>query len=85
MTRDELEALTRKHVQLVLGLDNPPGPDDDLEKQHGADSLDLLGIVVELETELKIEIPDDVLDQFQTVKGMVDVLEALVRERDEER
>lgn len=85
MTRDELEAQVRKTVQLELGLHNPPGPDDDLEKVHGADSLDLLGVVVQLETELKIEIPDDVVDQFQTVKGMVDVLEALVRERDEDR
>lgn len=85
MTRDELEAQVRKIVQLELGLHNPPGPDDDLEKAHGADSLDLMGVLVQLETELKIEVDDTQLDQFQTVKGIVDVLEPLVRERDEER
>lgn len=85
MTRDEIEAKVRQVVQLQLGLTNPPGPEDDLEKQHGADSLDLLGVLVELEEQLKVEVPDDTLDQFQTVKGITDLLVELVRERDEDR
>ena len=44
---------------------------DDLE----ADSLDAVELIMAIEEEFDIEIPDDVSTQMQTVKNIVDYIE----------
>lgn len=44
----------------------------------GADSLDLVETVLELEEEFEIEIPDDVAETFKTVGDIVAFVESKV-------
>ncbi len=41
----------------------------------GADSLDLVDIVMSIEDEFGVEVPDDALDRFVTIGDVVDFLE----------
>lgn len=40
-----------------------------------ADSLDIVEIVISLENEFQIDIPDKVVEEFQTVKDIVNYLQ----------
>ncbi len=42
----------------------------------GADSLDVVELVMALEEKFDIEIPDDVAEKIQTVKDVVDYIES---------
>lgn len=42
----------------------------------GADSLDVVDLVIGFEDEFEIQIPDDDAEQIQTVKQAVDYIEA---------
>jgi acyl carrier protein len=46
----------------------------------GADSLDTVELVMELEEEFDIHIPDDVAEKIQTVGQAIDHIEAAVQE-----
>ena len=50
--------------------------DATLEEDLGADSLDAVSLVMALEERFGIEIPDDLLDQWQTVGQALAWLEA---------
>lgn len=52
--------------------------DDSLIYDHlGADSLDAIEIIMELEKEFNIEISDDIVENLNTVKDHVDIVEKL--------
>lgn len=40
-----------------------------------ADSLDIVEIIISLENEFQIDIPDKVIEEFQTVKDIVNYLQ----------
>ena len=46
-------------------------------KDLGADSLDILQILMTLEEEYDVTIPDEELQKFETVKDVVDYMEKL--------
>lgn len=48
-------------------------------KDIGLDSLDLMDMVVRMEKELKIQIPDDELMSMKTIGDLVTVVEKLMR------
>ena len=48
-----------------------------LREDLDADSLDAVEIIMAVEDELDIEIPDDIAERFQTVGQIVDYLESL--------
>lgn len=50
-------------------------PDSDLVDDLGADSLDSVEIVMELEDQFGIEINDDELDEIRTVGQLVKAIE----------
>jgi acyl carrier protein len=50
----------------------------------GADSLDTVELVMELEEEFDINIPDDVAEKIQTVGQAIDHIEAAVNSRGEQ-
>ena len=52
-------------------------PDADIKKDLGADSLDILQLLMSLEEEYDIQIPDDKLAGFVTVQDVVDYMESL--------
>ena len=51
--------------------------DTSLVEDLKADSLDIVEMVMELESEFDVEIPDDELAQMKTVKDVVDYIEKL--------
>ena len=48
----------------------------DLRDNLGADSLDAVEVIVELEDKFSVEIPDDVAEKMRTVQDIVSYLEA---------
>ena len=48
----------------------------DLKDDLGADSLDAVEVIVELEDKFSVEIPDDVAEKMRTVQDIVSYLEA---------
>ena len=53
-------------------------PDTDLKKDLEADSLDAVEIIVSLESEYGIEIPDEVAEEFRTVGNISDYIETKI-------
>lgn len=51
-------------------------PESDIQEDLGADSLAVMEIVMALEEEFEIEIPDSVTANIKTVKDILDYLEA---------
>lgn len=47
----------------------------------GADSLDIVELVMELEEEFDIQIPDDQAEKIRTVGEAIDYIEAKVQEK----
>ena len=59
-----------------LGVDkNKVTPDTSLVNDLGADSLDTVELVMELEEEFNINIPDDEAEKIQTVGQAIDYIE----------
>lgn len=48
-----------------------------LKEDLGADSLDLVDLAMSLEDEFKIEVPDSVLEGFETVGDIVKFIEEM--------
>lgn len=58
-----------------LGIDEISS-DDHLIEDIGADSLDIIELVMEIEKEFNIQIPDDEVDQnFTTVGHLIDYIQ----------
>ena len=49
--------------------------DTSLTEDLEADSLDLVEVMMSIEDEFGLEIPDDMLDNFKTVSDVVDYIE----------
>ncbi len=54
---------------------------DDKFKDIGLDSLDVVDLIMRVETEFNIAIPDDVADDIETVKQLIAVVEGYVGNR----
>jgi acyl carrier protein len=53
-------------------------PETSFVNDLGADSLDTVELVMELEDEFRINIPDDVAEKIQTVGQAIDMIEQAV-------
>jgi len=49
----------------------------------GADSLDAVELVMAIEEEFKIEVPDEKAEKLQTIKNIIDHVEEALREKRE--
>ena len=49
--------------------------DADLREDFDADSLDMLDLIMDIEDEFGVEVPDEILDKLVTVKDVVDYIE----------
>ncbi len=54
-------------------------PDAEVVKDLGADSLDVVELMMALETEYGITLPDGELENLKTVQDIVDMMEKLVK------
>ena len=62
-------------VGMQLGLDVAPfGPDASLHDDLGADSLDVVELVMALEEEFKISVPDEDVENIRTLRDIVSYL-----------
>ena len=50
--------------------------DTDLQKDLGADSLDLVDLLMSIEDEFGVEVPDDEIENIKTVGSLVSYIEA---------
>jgi len=71
-----LQNIVGKH----LGI-NPDEikPEADFSKQLGADSLDVVELVMLIEDEFDIEIEDEIASQITTVQGALDYIKECTR------
>ena len=73
MTLDNIEPKVIEIISNQLSLrDHDIQLDSRFVDDLGADSLDLVELIMEMEEEFDIEIPDDDLEQLQTVQNVVD-------------
>ena len=52
-----------------------PGLEDNLNKDLGADSLDRVEIVIMIEDDFGIDIPDEEFEKVRTVEDLVNIIE----------
>lgn len=50
--------------------------DTDLQEDLGADSLDVVDLLMSIEDEFDIEVPDDEIENIKTVGALVSYIEA---------
>ena len=71
---DEVKEVLIKQLRLK---DTEVTPDSKIKEDLGADSLDILQILMTIEEEHGIVIPDESLAEFKTVQDIVDYLEKI--------
>ena len=82
--REEIESGVREVIASVMGLKTDEVKNDDLMKEDiGCDSIDCVEIVMELEKEFSISIPDNEVDAAAgwTVSELCDYVEERLKER----
>ena len=50
--------------------------DTDLQEDLGADSLDVVDLLMSIEDEFEVEVPDDEIENIKTVGSLVSYIEA---------
>ena len=87
-SREEIESGVREVIASVTGLKTDEVKNDDLMKEDiGCDSIDCVEIVIELEKEFSISIPDNEVDAAAgwTVSELCDYVEERLKERKDKR
>ena len=83
-SREEIESGVREIIAKCMQLETDEVKNDDLMKEDiGCDSIDCVEIVMELEKEFGISIPDNEVDAMAgwTVREMCDYVEERLKER----
>lgn len=78
--REKIETRVKKIVQEQLGLDKEPANDASFVDDLGADSLDTVELVMALEEEFEMEIPDEDAEKITTIQQAIEYIEAHLRE-----
>jgi len=82
MERKEIFERLRKIIVSQLDVKEPQViPEAKLVSDLGADSLDIVEIVMHIEDQFKIKIPDDDLEGLSTIQDVVDYLYGRLREK----
>jgi len=81
MTREELFDSIKTMIVDQLGVDESTITEDSsFIDDLNADSLDMVELVMAMEQEFDIEIPDDVAEKVTTVKDAIDYIMGLEKE-----
>ncbi len=81
MTREELFGKIKEMIVDQLGVDESTITEDSsFIDDLNADSLDMVELVMAMEQEFDIEIPDDVAEKVTTVKDAIDYILGLDKE-----
>lgn len=85
MTMSAIEERVKKRIVAQLDVKSEEVTDDaSFVDDLGADSLDMVELVMELEEEFDIEIPDDEAEKITTVQQAIDYIKAHV-DKDKEK
>ncbi len=78
MDLDKLKSINEITVAIIseqLGVETTKVfPESKLVADLSADSLDLVELIMKLEDEFTIQIPDEEAEEFETVKDIIDFL-----------
>ena len=73
---EAIAAKTKKIIAETLGTEESIiTPETNLYKDLGADSLDIVDVIVRLEKEFNVSIPDDKIDRMTPVQHFVEHFE----------
>lgn len=78
--KDKISARVKKIVVEQLSLDNEPRSDASFIEDLGADSLDTVELVMALEEEFGMEIPDEDAEKITTIQQAIDYIESNLTE-----
>lgn len=79
MSKDSLEPKIVEIIANQLSLrDEEIKPDSRFVEDLGADSLDIVELIMEMEEEFDIEIPDEQVEKMTTVKDVTDYISKIV-------
>lgn len=81
MTREDIALRVFTVITEHLSLMEPPALTDTLVDDLGADSLDAIELVMAMEEEFGIDIPDDDALEFETVRDIVEYLVTAMSEQ----
>ena len=74
-SKKDILATIEAYLKDRKGADLQVSLELDLSKDLQADSVELMEFIIELEDEYQLEIPDKVIDEFNTVGDVVDYIE----------
>lgn len=74
-SKKDILATIEAYLKDRKGTDFQVSLELDLRKDLQADSVELMEFIIELEDEYQLEIPDKVIDEFNTVGDVVDYIE----------
>ena len=75
MNQQEIETRVIEIITDKLGISKTEISSESTMKDIGADSLDELEIILELEQELKITLPDEITPEVQTIGNLCKFIE----------
>lgn len=75
-----VESKIKELIEHKLGINSKHYSDEsDFRKDLGCDSLDLIDLIMEVEREFNIAIPDSDIDQVSTVKGLINYVKGRLK------
>lgn len=84
--RGAIKEFLEKSLRDITGWDDIKPIDDSTDlKQIGLDSLDKVQLIMEVEREYALNIPDAIIDSIQTVGNLIDYIEKNVKDGDATR
>jgi acyl carrier protein len=78
--KDKIAARVKKIIAEQLSLDKEPADDASFVDDLGADSLDTVELVMALEEEFGVEIPDEAAEKITTIQQAIEYIESHLKE-----
>ena len=75
MNKQEIKTIVSEIIEKKLGISRTEIGSESTLKELGADSLDELEIIIEIERRLKIILPDDITPEVQIVGNLCKFIE----------
>lgn len=85
MNEEEIIAKVKELISINLGIDKQIiNLDSDIMKDLGADSLDVVELIMKFEESFELNIPDEEVANIKTVKNIVDYISKTLNKEKEE-
>ena len=80
MATEPVDRKVREIIAVQLGLgDEDVQPDSTFVDDLGADSLDVLELIMALEEEFEVDIPDEDVEEFEKVADVITYLQKKIQ------